>query len=76
MKSGIGGLSKSLLTLPIAGRDHLQGPINAPIALVEYGDYQCPYCGQAYPVLKALQRRLGNRVCNYRELPDPHLPAE
>ena len=55
--------SKSQLTLPNAKRDHIQGPIDAPIALVEYGDYECPYCGQAYPIIKAIQERLGERMC-------------
>jgi protein-disulfide isomerase len=55
--------SKSQLTLPNAKRDHIQGPIDAAIALVEYGDYECPYCGQAYPILKAIQERLGERMC-------------
>jgi protein-disulfide isomerase len=44
-------------------RDHIQGPIDAPMRLVEYGDYECPYCGQAYPVVKELQKRLGKRLC-------------
>jgi len=49
--------------LPIGGRDHVQGPIDASIALLEYGDYECPYCGDAYPVVKAIQERLGDRLC-------------
>jgi len=57
-----GRTSKSL-TLPNAGHDHIQGPIDAPIALVEYGDYQCPYCGEAYPIVKAIQEQLGERLC-------------
>ena len=56
-------IPKSKLTLPVAGRDHVQGPVDAPIVLVEYGDYECPYCGEAYPLVKAIQRRLGNQLC-------------
>jgi len=55
--------SKSKLVLPLAGRDHTQGAIDAPLTLVEYGDYECPYCGEAYPVVKTIQKRLGNRLC-------------
>jgi protein-disulfide isomerase len=54
---------KSKLLLPGAGRDHIQGPVDAPIALVEYGDYECPYCGEAFPIVKAVQERLGDRLC-------------
>ena len=50
------------LTLPVSERDHSDGPEGAPVTLVEYGDYQCPYCGQAYPIVKELQRRLGERL--------------
>ena len=53
----------SKLLLPQVGQDHIQGLIDAPIALVEYGDYECPYCGEAYSVIKAIQERLGNRLC-------------
>jgi len=49
--------------MPVEGRDHIQGSIDAPMALVEYGDYECPYCGAAYPVVKALQERLGDSLC-------------
>jgi protein-disulfide isomerase len=49
--------------LPLAGHDHIQGPIDAPFALVEYGDYQCPYCGAAHPMVKAVQKHLGNKLC-------------
>ena len=52
------------LTLPVSeSRDHIQGPVNAPITLVEYGDYQCPYCGQAYMIIKEIQERLGSKLC-------------
>src|SRR5436190_23562011 len=57
------GFAESKLVLSIAKRDHIQGPIDAPLALLEYGDYQCPYCGDAYPVVKAVQRQLGDRLC-------------
>src|SRR5215472_488792 len=52
-----------LSTFPMPDRDHIQGPIDAPIKLIEYGDYECPYCGAAYPVVKEIQQRLGNRLC-------------
>ena len=51
------------LTLPDGNRDHIQGSLDAPIALVEYGDYECPFCGEVYLVVKAIQRALGNRLC-------------
>lgn len=47
------------LTIPVSERDHAIGPISAPLVLVEYGDYQCPYCGTAYPVLKELREAFG-----------------
>jgi protein-disulfide isomerase len=50
------------LTLPVGERDHIQGPAEAPLTLVEYGDYECPYCGMAYPIVKEVQRRLGERL--------------
>lgn len=50
------------LTLPVGERDHAQGDARAPLTLVEYGDYQCPYCGQAYPIVKRVQERLGKRL--------------
>lgn len=60
----------SKLTTPIPGRDHIQGPENAPFTLVEYGDYECPFCGEAYPIIKEVQERLGNKLCfAYRNFP-------
>jgi len=50
------------LAPPVSKFDHAQGHANAPVTLVEYGDYQCPYCGAAYPVVKRLQHALGNRL--------------
>ncbi len=54
---------KSELTVPVtADRDHIQGPASAPVTLVEYGDYECPYCGAAYPIIKEVQARMGERL--------------
>ena len=50
------------LTLPVGERDHVQGPTTAAVTLVEYGDYECPYCGEAYPIVKEVQRRLGDTL--------------
>jgi protein-disulfide isomerase len=50
------------LTQPVGERDHIQGPPTAPVTLVEYGDYECPYCGAAYPIVKEVKRRLGDRL--------------
>jgi protein-disulfide isomerase len=49
----------ALLNPPVSSKDHIQAKGNTRIELVEYGDYQCPYCGQAYPIIKTLQRNLG-----------------
>ncbi|WP_223649097.1 DsbA family protein [Hymenobacter psoromatis] len=46
----------------IGDQDHRQGPAKAPLQLVEYGDYQCSYCGQAYPAVRAAQQALGNKL--------------
>jgi protein-disulfide isomerase len=41
----------------------MQGSSDAPIALLEYGDYECPACGQVYPIVKAIQERVGDNLC-------------
>jgi protein-disulfide isomerase len=48
------------LILPVSERDHVRGPANAPVTLVEYGDYQCPYCGMANPIVDEIRRELGD----------------
>jgi protein-disulfide isomerase len=54
---------ESALTLPVSeDRDHIQGPPEAAVTLVEYGDYECPYCGAAYPIIKEVQERMGERL--------------
>jgi len=52
----------SKLTMAVAPRDHAQGAESAPVTLVEYGDYECPHCGAAYPVVKKLQETLGKKL--------------
>jgi protein-disulfide isomerase len=49
------------LAVPVSpDRDHIRGPDKAPAVLLEYGDYQCPYCGAAHPIVKAVQEQMGN----------------
>ena len=48
------------LTVPVSERDHLQGSPTASVTLLEYGDYQCPYCGAAHPNVKEVQRLMGD----------------
>src|SRR4051812_34839712 len=50
------------LTPPVGPRDHRQGPDDAPVTLVEYGDFECPYCRRAHPIIKEVQRALGDRL--------------
>ena len=52
------------LTLPVnIKRDHFQGKLGSRITLVEYGDYECPYCGQAYLIVKEIEKRLKGQLC-------------
>src|SRR5258706_4061845 len=50
------------LVLPVVPRDHARGPADAPVTLVEYGDYECPHCGRAHPIVRSIQRELGERL--------------
>jgi protein-disulfide isomerase len=56
------GDDSAKLVMPVGDRDHADGPADAPVTLVEYGDYQCPHCGRAYPIVKEVQRRLGKQL--------------
>ena len=47
---------------PVSTRDHTAGSHDAPVTLVEYGDYQCPYCGAVHPVIQRLQKALGKKL--------------
>jgi protein-disulfide isomerase len=54
---------EATLTLPVSeDRDHIQGAAEAAVTLLEYGDYECPYCGAAYPIIKEVQERMGERL--------------
>jgi Na+/H+ antiporter NhaA len=59
-------------------RDHVRGPIDAPVTVVEYGDFECPYCGQAEPVLRELLRDFADVRYVWRHLPlnDVHANAQ
>jgi len=46
-----------------AGRDHVQGEIEAPITLLEYGDYECRSCAKAQPIVREIQQSLGDKLC-------------
>lgn len=74
--SGAGGS----LAIPVGADDHVQGLDDAAITLVEYGDYECPYCGQAFPIVQELQRVFASSLrLVFRNLPlsnvHPHAEA-
>jgi protein-disulfide isomerase len=50
------------LKTPITQNDHVRGPAFAPIALVEYGDYECPHCALAHPVVNQVQLYFSGRM--------------
>ena len=52
----------SSLQVPVTSADHVQGDLAAPVALVEYGDYECPACGMAFPIVKQVQKHFGKRM--------------
>ena len=47
---------------PVTAKDHMQGDPKAPVVLVEYGDYQCPHCGHAYPIIQQVQKHFGKKL--------------
>ncbi|PSN07413.1 disulfide bond formation protein DsbA [filamentous cyanobacterium CCT1] len=64
----------STLMSPVSAQDHCLGATTAAFTLVQYGDYQCPNCGSAYPLLMALLEDLGDRLCFvFRHFPRRHL---
>ena len=64
----------STLRIPVSDADHSRGPADARVTLVEYGDFQCPYCGQAFPVVRDLVARFGDDLrFVFRNFPIPEL---
>jgi protein-disulfide isomerase len=60
----------SQLRRPVGPEDHVDGPPDAPVTLVEYGDFECPHCARAHPIVKAVRERLGDRLrFVYRHFP-------
>jgi Na+/H+ antiporter NhaA len=59
-------------------RDHVRGPVNAPVTIVEYGDFECPYCGRAEAIMRELLRDFGDVGYVWRHLPlsDVHANAQ
>jgi Na+/H+ antiporter NhaA len=75
------GKSDPLVDLYIevdAERDHIRGPLDAPVTVVEYADFECPYCGQAEPEVRELLREYGDVRYVFRHFPlyDVHPHAE
>jgi protein-disulfide isomerase len=68
----------SQLAIPVTAKDHAQGPATAPVTLVEYGDFQCPSCGDAFPLVQKLQHHFGDNLrFVFRNFPlDMHPYAE
>ena len=58
------------LKVPVGPADHTLGDEHAPVTLVEYGDYECPHCGRAHPVVKAVRKHFGKQLrFVYRHFP-------
>jgi protein-disulfide isomerase len=72
-------MQSAQLTVPVTERDHSLGPGNAPVTLVEYGDFECPHCGRAYPIVQGVRRYSGEQLrFVYRHFPlvEAHPHAE
>jgi protein-disulfide isomerase len=74
-----GAMPSAKLAVPVSGRDHAIGPTHAPVTLVEYGDFECPHCGRAHPIVQAIRRYMGDQLrFVYRHFPlvEAHPHAE
>jgi Na+/H+ antiporter NhaA len=75
------GTGETIVDLAVAvddQRDHIRGPEQAPVTVVEYGDFECPYCGQAEPIIRELLADFGDVRYVWRHLPlnDVHSHAQ
>ena len=50
------------LRVPVGEQDHIQGPADAKCTVVEYGDYECPHCGHAHPIVKRVEKHFGKKL--------------
>ena len=63
------------LAVPVSQQDHSRGPTNAPVTLLEYGDFECPFCGRAYPAVERLLQQYPNEIrFVFRHFPRPEHP--
>lgn len=72
--------TQATLSIPVSDDDHSIGPADAPVTLVEYGDYECSFCGEAHPIVREATDRLGDRLrFVFRQFPiatsHPHAQA-
>jgi protein-disulfide isomerase len=68
--SNVDPMQSAQLVIPVSETDHTLGPGNAPVTLLEYGDYECPYCRRAHPILQGVRRTMGDRLrFVYRHFP-------
>ncbi|WP_433431569.1 Na+/H+ antiporter NhaA [Nonomuraea sp. CA-141351] len=61
------------LTVPVGPRDHVRGPEDAAVTIVEYGDFECPYCGRLHPILEELRQKNPDVRLVFRHFPLPTL---
>ena len=63
-------MNEARLKVPVTERDHYRGPLRSPVTMVEYGDFQCPYCAQAFPEVEQLFNEFHQQMCfAYRHFP-------
>jgi protein-disulfide isomerase len=58
----LGRSAMATLKVPVTPNDYIRGPMDAPVTLVEYGDYQCPYCGAAHPIVQAIESHFADQL--------------